>query len=105
MVQSWKPDTCKCTILYDQEFNFIESAKGKKSIPCVDHAELKGQDIVNFVIAENQSANEFYQKWTNEEIEAHINDIKQYKRVFKEIPDLEPIRNLSYKASIQAFRG
>ena len=108
MVCQWKPDTCNCVILYDgKTFEVIDQFKNKKTIACKQHEELKGQDLLNFVIPENQTSNEFYLNFTPEEMEKPETQklIREYKKVFTEVSNLDPIRNLSLTDSVKLFRG
>jgi hypothetical protein len=106
LVCQWKPDTCNCIILYDNKtFEIVDQYKNKKTIPCKIHEELKGQDLLNFVIPENQTSNQFYQDWTEKEISENMDIIKEYKKVFIEVPDLIPIKNLSFVESKKQLRG
>ena len=65
------------------------------------------QDILNYVIVENQTANEFYKNWTKEEMENEdaFKLITEYKKSFIEVVDLEPIKELSFEDSKIALRG
>ena len=107
MVSQWKPDTCNCVILYDKDFNVLAEYKNKKTIPCSNHAELEGQDLLNFVIPENQASNQFYINFTKEEMEKPETEqlIREYKKVFVEVFNLDPIIELSLTESIKLFRG
>jgi len=48
----WKPDTCDCKIEYNADLNHI-----KTFVKCRLHQPLKNQDLLNAVIAYNQSFN------------------------------------------------
>jgi hypothetical protein len=113
----WRPDTCNCIILYDQPsatvLNEITTKPKKskpktfKTIPCKIHEEIILTDLLQFCINENQSANEFYKNWTEEDFKdpESYKLIDEYKKVFVEVPSLEPIRNLSFIESKTELRG
>jgi hypothetical protein len=102
MPSTWKPDTCSCKLCYDNDFNIIES----KSIKCPNHSELDTvTELIPFVIAENQSANELYVNWTPEEIDSNLDLIDNYKKAFKEGKIVEPIRDLTPANARLAFQS
>ena len=93
MPQVWKPDTCKCIIITDENGAVLQTFKKHTTFKCPDHADLDTfLELYPYVIAENQSANELYINWTPEEIDENINFIKEYKETYDKI--LDPIRDL-----------
>jgi hypothetical protein len=104
MVCTWSPDTCLCKIVYDSKTFTVDPIKSK---PCKIHTEFQGQDLLNYVIVENQTSNEFYSKWAEKDFENPdaMLLIKEYKKVFVELPNFKPIRSLSFKDSKSVLRG
>ena len=102
-MQTWKPDTCNCALVYDGKTSEIDVFTTKR---CEDHSELDTKtELLPFVIAENQSANELYVKWTEEEINDNFAFIKQYKKSFKNLEILDPIRDLTPANAKLAFQA
>jgi len=48
----WKPDTCDCIIIYNQNINWVETIQ-----TCRLHRQLRGQNLLNDVIAQNRRFN------------------------------------------------
>lgn len=55
----WNPDTCDCIIIYNQRIIWVESVKN-----CRLHKNLKGQNHLDTVLAQNQRFNSAIQNPT-----------------------------------------
>ena len=76
----WRPDTCSCIIIYDENGKFLDEEKC-----CKLHMKLKKQKLLDSIKSHNKSFNKYEGKILTQEQKDEIRDNKEkeLKRIEK----------------------
>ena len=89
MVVKWRPDTCNCLIVFNQDTKTVIEDKCEV---CPRHKHLKGDNILIENENENRSINTVYVGWLESEIKDNIDAILEYKALWKQQKITIPLR-------------